>query len=220
MLVHGLLGIGVAWILNRLADRELKVRRAAALKIGHRITVVVSTAVLFVAFGHYLAPSAAVGAWSVSLEAAAYWFCVALSVLLSVIDLRTHLLPNRFVLPAFGITGVLLVATAAVSVAGWDALWRALAAGCSAFAVLFILCVAGGLGFGDVKLGAILGAYCGWLGWGTVGLGFVLSFLLGGVVSLVLVLTRRASAKSSLPFGPWLCLGAILAMLITLASGA
>lgn len=217
MVAHGVIGLGAGWGISRLADRELGLRQAPQLRPTQTSLTVLVTAILFVAFGALLPMGAGARFWADSLVLIAYWFCTGFSVLLSVIDFRTHILPNRFVLPAIAMTAVLLAAATFSAGEGWESYWQAIASGSAAYGLLFILCIVGGLGFGDVKLGAILGAYCGWLSWGAAAMGLVLAFLLGGLVSLMLVLSRRATRKSSVPFGPWLCLGALLAMLATLA---
>jgi leader peptidase (prepilin peptidase)/N-methyltransferase len=64
------------------------------------------------------------------------------------------------------------------------------------------------MGFGDVKLAAVLGLYLGFLGWGNLLVGAFAAFVFGGVFGLVLMLIRRAGRKSTIPFGPWMILGA------------
>ncbi|MDQ3465383.1 MAG: prepilin peptidase, partial [Actinomycetota bacterium] len=69
-----------------------------------------------------------------------------------------------------------------------------------------------GFGFGDVKLGGLLGLYLGWLGWDFVILGVVAGFLIGTVIALVLMALRRASLRTPVPFGPALLAGALAAV--------
>ena len=69
------------------------------------------------------------------------------------------------------------------------------------------------MGFGDVKLAALLGLYLGWLGWSSVAVGAFAGFLLGGVVGVALIVARRgAGRKSRIPFGPFMLAGAFLAV--------
>ncbi|POC78476.1 hypothetical protein CRN61_15640 [Vibrio vulnificus] len=70
------------------------------------------------------------------------------------------------------------------------------------------------MGLGDVKLAVVLGAYLGYLSWGHLFYGTVLTFLLGGLTGIVLILSRKGSAKSAIPFGPFMFAGTILALLI------
>lgn len=133
----------------------------------------------------------------------------ALAVLLAAVDLRTHRLPDRLVaaLAAVLAAGLLL---AGATAEGWPALGRAvLAAGASGTGYLTLaLLRTGGLGLGDVKLGAVLGAWLGWFGWPAVLAGALAAFVLGGAFTTVLLLTGRAGRSSPVAFGPWLLLGA------------
>ena len=52
-----------------------------------------------------------------------------------------------------------------------------------------------------------------WLGWPVLLFGAALAFVLSAVVSLVLLLLRRVTLESALPFGPFMLLGAFLAVL-------
>jgi leader peptidase (prepilin peptidase)/N-methyltransferase len=66
----------------------------------------------------------------------------------------------------------------------------------------------GGMGFGDVKLAGVLGLFLGFLGWPELVVGTFSAFVLGGLFSIALLLTRRATRKSGIPFGPWMLAGA------------
>ena len=65
------------------------------------------------------------------------------------------------------------------------------------------------LGFGDVKLAAITGAFCGWFGWGAVLLGFAAAWMTFAVIGVVLIAIRRRRGMS-FAFGPFLIFGAVL----------
>lgn len=70
------------------------------------------------------------------------------------------------------------------------------------FFLLFGFCH-GGMGFGDVKLALVLGA---WLGWQQGLLGLLLALCLGSVVGLALLAFADKTRKDAIPFGPYLCL--------------
>ncbi|WP_340540063.1 A24 family peptidase [Nocardioides sp. GXZ039] len=162
--------------------------------------------------------SAAAGAlvgWSVGWS----WLLVGLVplvpvvVALSLIDLRTRLLPSRIVLPTTAVMLVLVVLHAAL-VAEWSDLWRGLLAlliGRSFFWLLWRIHSAG-MGFGDVRLAALLGLVLGYLGWPQFIVGMYSGFLLLAVPGLVLALVRRdlAALKTQLPFGPFMAVGALV----------
>lgn len=173
--------------------------------------------------------SCPIGFW-LALAACAYFAVMA--VRLTVIDVRHHLLPNRIVFPSYAVAGVLLLGAAA-------AFWlqpggegrNASDAGAVLFGLPGLAVVAGaavlwifyfilravypqGMGFGDVKLAGVLGLYLGYLGWGHVFAGTFAAFLLGGLWGIFLVVSRKGSLKSAIPFGPFMLAGAAAAMLL------
>jgi len=91
---------------------------------------------------------------------------------------------------------------------------RALLGLVAMFAFYFVLRLAypQGMGFGDVKLAGVLGLYTGFLGWGAWAVALFGGFVFGGVVSIALVLAGRAGRKSKVPYGPFMVLGALLAI--------
>jgi leader peptidase (prepilin peptidase)/N-methyltransferase len=135
------------------------------------------------------------------------------AVVLAAVDLTSHRLPDRVTYPAgAGCTAALLVDAAVVS--SWGAFLRGLAAAVVAFAVAYLVAAIApaALGLGDVKLLGLLGLVLGWFGWGVLLAGVFLGLLTGAVVSLALLLTRRAGWRTAVPFGPPLLLGAALAL--------
>ena len=140
---------------------------------------------------------------------------------LVVIDFEVHRLPNRLVFTAAGAAAVLLTVAAAVR-DEWTPWLRGVEGAAAVFAILFLLAFISprSFGFGDVKLGAVLGAYLGWAGWVEVYYGIFAGFLLGAVVAVALLATRRASMKTALAFGPMLVLGALLVLAFDLAPGS
>lgn len=147
--------------------------------------------------------------------AAACLYLLWLSVLLSVIDIRTHTLPNRFVLPAYPVAGALLLAASFMD--GSPRHGANMVAGAAALAGLYWLLWAlhpSGMGFGDVKLAGVLGLFLGYLGWQHVLLGAAAGFVAGGVWGLALIVTRRGTARTAIPFGPSMLAGALAVMLL------
>ena len=143
-----------------------------------------------------------------ALALAAFLFLAAISVALGLIDIDTHTLPNRIVYPSFIVAGVLLVASAVVSGDYFAVARCAIGAGAlfSAYLVMALL-YPGGMGFGDVKLAALLGLYLGFLGWPQLVVGAFAPFLIGGLFSIALVVLKKAGRKSRIPFGPWMLVG-------------
>lgn len=135
-------------------------------------------------------------------------YLCAVGVVLTYVDVRVHLLPNRIVLPSYGVVATLLMG-AAVMTGDAAPLITAVIGGAVLWGAFFLLMVVypAGMGFGDVKLAGLLGMPLGWLGLGEVLLAVFVAFLLGGLSGLTLIVTRRANRKSAVPFGPFLLAG-------------
>ncbi len=145
----------------------------------------------------------------------AYLVFSSTMVLLTLTDLDTKLIPNRILGPATIIASGLLIVGGIISGERFGLLW-AVAGGTAYFGVMFILALIsrGGLGFGDVKMSFLIGIFAGYLSLGHVVVAGVGAFLLGGVVALVLLVTRRSSRKDSIPFGPFMTVAGIGAVLL------
>jgi leader peptidase (prepilin peptidase)/N-methyltransferase len=141
----------------------------------------------------------------------AFLYLAAIAVSLFLIDLDTHRLPNQLTLPSY-IVGAVLLTVVALTGGDWAELLRAGIGMAALFVAYFLMAFAypGGMGFGDVKLAGVLGIFLGWLGWGSLIVGAFSAFLLGGLFSVGLLITRRANRKSGIPFGPWMLVGAFV----------
>jgi leader peptidase (prepilin peptidase) / N-methyltransferase len=126
-------------------------------------------------------------------------------VVLSAVDLERGIIPNKVVLPAAGVVLVAQIALFPDHAAEW------LLAGLLA-AVFFLvphLLSGAWMGMGDVKLALLLGAALGWQVAGAV----VLAFLCVFPVALAMLLRGGLAArKTTLPFGPFLSLGALIVL--------
>jgi leader peptidase (prepilin peptidase)/N-methyltransferase len=145
----------------------------------------------------------------------AFLFLAAVSVALALIDIDTHTLPNRIVLPSF-LVGVVFLASASASSSDWGALVRAAIGSAILFFAYAALAFAypGGMGYGDVKLAGVLGLFLGYLGWSQLIVGAFGAFLLGGLFSVALLGLKKADRKSGIPFGPWMLVGAWLGVFV------
>lgn len=147
--------------------------------------------------------------WGAVLVIVAFLYFAAISIVLTLIDLDTHRLPNSIVLPSYVVAGILFTVTAWLT-GDWELLLRA-AIGMVVLYVFYFLLRSvrrGGMGGGDVKLAGVIGMYLGWVGWGALAVGAFAAFLYGGLFGIALLLLRRAGRKTAIPFGPWMILGA------------
>ena len=190
----------VSWLRLRGRCRDCKAPISARYPL-----VELGTAAVFVVLG---------GRIGLEPELPAFLYLGAIGVALALIDLDVKRLPNAIVLPSYVVAGVLLGAAAAFG-DDWSSYLRAGLGMVALFGFYFVLALVypAGMGFGDVKLAGVLGAYLGWLGWPEVVSGAFLGFLFGGVVGMALMATRRAGRKSQIPFGPFMLAGALVAIL-------
>ncbi|MFJ6212726.1 prepilin peptidase [Streptomyces sp. NPDC092296] len=144
---------------------------------------------------------------------AALGWAALLGVALAFVDAAEHRLPNALTLPAFAGTAVLLTA-AALGTGHPGVLLRCLLAAAALGALYGTMALVAPVGLGDAKLAPTLGALLGWYGWSAVFTGLLAGFLLAGLHGTALLLTRRARRDDPLPFGPFMLLGALAAVLL------
>ena len=157
------------------------------------------TALMFAGAWWYYGPQA--------LLASRLVFGCALIVLFA-IDLEHHLLPNVITLPGI-IVGFLF---SVVAEPGWQASLIGIVVGGGVLygvaEVYYRVRHEEGLGMGDVKMLAMIGAF---LGWKLTLVTLMMASLSGTVIGLLLIVTKRGGLKYALPFGTFLALGAAAA---------
>jgi prepilin signal peptidase PulO-like enzyme (type II secretory pathway) len=132
-------------------------------------------------------------------------FVAVALVVLSVIDIRGGIIPNRIVLPASAAVVVAQIALSPHRTAEW------LIAGLLAAFVLALpqLLGRGWMGMGDAKLALLIGVALGWGVVGAVLVAFVCAF---PVALLALVRGGLQASRTTIPFGPFLSLGALIVL--------
>lgn len=142
---------------------------------------------------------------------------VPVLVALGVIDWQTRLLPTRLVLPAL-VAAILVALAVALGTEDTEALRRALIALVVVRSVFWLLWFirSSGMGFGDVRLSALLGFALGYLGWAEVVIGTYASFVVFIVPGLAIAALRRDRTflKTRVPFGPAMIIGALLGVAV------
>ena len=129
------------------------------------------------------------------------------------VDLTDFRIPRLLIVHVSVVGGTLLV-SASGAVHHWDSARNALLGGVLIFAVFFALHLLprGGLGFGDVRLAGMCGEFLGWLGLRQAFFGLALALILAGISAACLLASRVVRRSSQIPLGPFISLGALIAM--------
>jgi leader peptidase (prepilin peptidase)/N-methyltransferase len=145
-----------------------------------------------------------------SLELISALVLLAGLVAITGIDLDHQIIPDVLSLPGIGVGLLFSLAPGGL---GWGHSLLGALVGGSVFVVIIVAStfVIGqpGMGVGDVKLGAMLGAF---LGWKLVLLSILLSMLSGGPLAAALLAAGRKGRKDPVPFGPFLALGGVISL--------
>jgi len=186
----------VSYILLNGRCRYCKESVSIQYPLVEGITALVSL-ILFVRFGP-------------TLSYLFYFSFIAALIVISIIDLYHQIIPDVISLPGIGVG--LLASLAIPQINFIDSLIGALLGGGSLFIVATLyqwLFKREGMGGGDVKLLAMIGAF---LGWKAVILTILLGSLLGSISGIIVMVLRGKDFKYAIPFGPFLSLGAVIAL--------
>jgi leader peptidase (prepilin peptidase)/N-methyltransferase len=156
--------------------------------------------------------------WRVGPDAAlpAFLYLGAVGVVLAFIDAAIRRLPDPLTLPSYPVGAALLGVAAALTHDGGTRYVHALAgmgALLTFYAVQWVF-LPNQIGLGDVKLAGVLGLYLGWLGLDGFLLGVFAIHLLGGLYAGALLAGRRTTLKATVPFGPFMLAGTLVAILL------
>ena len=148
--------------------------------------------------------------FGVSLSFIYYFSFVAALIAITVIDLYHQIIPDVISLPGIviGLLGSLIIP----QITFWSSLIGVLSGGGSLFLVATVyqwLFKREGMGGGDVKLLAMIGAF---LGWKAVILTILLSSFIGSIIGITVMLIKGKDFKYAIPFGPFLALGAVISL--------
>ncbi len=189
----------VSWIALGAKCRTCR----APLSMRHPIVEALTAMMFGAAAWHYGTPSL--------LLLSRLVFGCALIVLFA-IDLEHHLLPNVVTLPGIIVGFAFSVFT---NEPGWVASLVGIAIGGGILwliaEVYYRLRHEEGLGMGDVKMLAMIGAF---VGWQLTIVTLMMASVAGSVVGLLLIASRKGDMKHALPFGTFLALGAALAVTV------
>lgn len=164
----------------------------------------VTTVALFAGFGVH---------FGASVELIAFWVLAVALVALTWIDLREQRLPREITYTAL-VIGAPLLAVAAVVDGAPERIWMMVLGAGIAVGMMSVVYVVsnGGMGDGDVRFSPLLGLYLGWLNPGMVPVGILFGFVFGAATGVALLVTRRGDRSTTVPFGPFLAAGTVIAV--------
>jgi leader peptidase (prepilin peptidase)/N-methyltransferase len=142
-----------------------------------------------------------------TVKGVVFIFLTTALLIISFIDLAHKIVPDAITLPGILVglfTSLTLTSTSVGLVNGI----LGLCLGGGLF-LLIALVSPGGMGIGDVKLIAMIGAF---LGWQEVLVTILSSAMIGALVGVSLILLKKKGRKDPIPFGPFLAIGALIAM--------
>jgi leader peptidase (prepilin peptidase)/N-methyltransferase len=151
--------------------------------------------------------------YGLSAELGIMAFYACLFIIIFVIDLEQGLILNKVVYP-----GMVVALLLALLPQPWLTQWvvtgvaNAALGGGIGFAIFLLIALAsrGGMGWGDVKLAALIGLATGFP---LVFFAIIMGAILGGIVAVALVIVKKRNFKGTIPFGPFLALAAMVTLL-------
>ena len=197
-----LIGLSVGFGLDALANQVQREHPGSPGVPQRALRLMLATALLFGLAG-----------WRFGLTWRAALNCIYIAILILVMatDLEHRIIPHRFILPA------ILLALVAGFFANWMT-WKAALVG-GAVGLVFFSVAYGvsavlypgkiALGMGDVTLSTFIGLV---VGFPNALVAVMLGVLMGGLFSTVLLLARRVTLRTAIPYGPFLVLGGLVAM--------
>lgn len=148
------------------------------------------------------------GATPQALAALVFTWCL---ISLTMIDTDHKLLPDQITLPL--LWAGIIVNSAGLFVPLYDAVWGAIGGYLSLWTVYWafkLLTGKEGMGYGDFKLLAALGA---WMGWQSLLLIILLSSVVGAVVGTLILISNKQGRNTTIPFGPYLAAAGWISLL-------
>ncbi|KAB2951307.1 prepilin peptidase [Heliorestis acidaminivorans] len=142
-------------------------------------------------------------AFGPTITAVAYMFLLSVLIAVVYIDLDFMIIPDKLMLTAF-IAGIPLTLLQSLHTFTTGLIGALVGGG---ILLLIAILSKGGMGGGDIKLAAVLGLY---LGWPQILLILFLSFFIGAIAGIAIVLRKGKTMKEAIPFGPYLALAAVI----------
>ena len=147
---------------------------------------------------------------------AAWESFVIFGIALIAIDLEHHRLPDLITGPLF-LSGLIFLGIDTFKNHHSSQFLHALIYAISATAIFYSIHVfsRGGMGMGDVKLAASMGLFSGYVSGTAVYVSAMIGFALGSLVGVGLMIAKKATRKTAVPFGPFMIIGTVLSLWVT-----
>lgn len=206
----GLLAAISPWLLARLPEPTAEPEPDMPVKILYSELARVPRLGLWMAL-----PAAALGAVAAATitepRLLPVWIPIAAATpVLAWVDWKVHLLPYLIVAPLYVVSWLLIGVSALWLQDAW-VLLHALVGNVAVFGFYFVLGLIGPMGYGDVRLSAVVGLALGPLGLVATFYGLFFGLVIGAVAGLILVRGRLGN-QTPIAFGPYLLLGAFAAL--------
>lgn len=213
-LVIGLIGLAVgqfsSWCVMRMPEyKKVFVKEFFTIYLKNekpKYIYMSVTAILFIII-LYL--------YGISIKAAAYFLLTPMLIIALVIDYKHTIIPNRLNLTIFevGLVYTFIEGIVNVNIAIDMLLGMCVGAGLFFFITWVGSLIAGkeAMGFGDVKLMGALGLF---FGWRTTIIISLISFLLGAIIGVALIIAKRKNGGEYIPFGPFIVVATFIAMFV------
>ena len=154
-----------------------------------------------------LAAAASYLAYGISVRALLLFMIAAILIAVAFIDMDTMTIPDSLVVSAVPISLILVLMDSALTLASAAAGSLSV----SFFMIVMNRIVPDSFGGGDIKLMAVCGFF---LGWQNALLSFFIAVFTGGTFAVWLIASRRSGRGSHMAFGPFLCLGIFVSMIM------
>ncbi len=171
--------------------------------------VEIATGLLFLLIFNFFAQGGPASGWQFLFSIFYFLTTACFLIIIFVYDLKHFIIPDKVIFPAIGIT-LLYVLTLNSQPSILNSLMAAFGAAIF-FLIIFLVSRGKWLGFGDVKLAFFMGLF---LSFPNILVALFFAFLIGAIIGVELILMRRKTLKSEVPFGPFLVIGTFVAMFL------
>lgn len=211
-----LMGQFVDWMIKRLPDYKKVFSKEIfkEYKIDYKLNylMMLINAILYVVILYIFGIK---DTFIANLDLIKYYILTPILLSIFVIDYKHQIIPNRLTLTMFEIGLVFAFIYGLSNIAISINMILGMVAGAGIFLLITLL---GGLvygkeamGFGDVKLMGCLGL---WFGLSEIIIIALMSFLIGAILSIILLVTRIKKSDEYIPFGPFIVLSTFIAMFV------